>query len=1015
MSKAQVANAPCNSYSPLVSTTYSMSAESSQFLFNDQWEHKNNLIDGTVDNPATWGAVLLGSAFIDAKNVSTTDFPAGSYAGFVVSDLDLVSLGASMTVTTYNGNTLQESKTFDQLVGTILDGGKRKIGFVTAKSFDRIRLTVNAGLTLVFTAQAYYAEVVKPCAGAPLACNTTTPLAQPNFGAVVEQCRTGLDGLALGFIDQPNNVTTASTTDYATLSLNASVLGTAKLSVRDLVDTFAAGTFAGFDVENVNLASLSAFSSITVNTYLKGVLQESKTGTSLWVSLPLLDIQNRTVLGFETTKSFDEVQIVLNQPLGVALGVTKVFSAVVKKACEGVALTCNTPIYMTEPNYPVNINTVRTGVSGFASAISKVNEPDNVLDSNNDNYATIAVPLTAGTTASLSVLKSLSDLPAGTYAGFDIQNISLINAQFLQNITLKTYNNGLLQESVSGNGILFGAGTDLLASDGRAVVGFVTTKAFDEVQISLNNVLGFDIGNTRVYKMVTTKPCAKTINCNSSYYLAQPDFPVVLNAQRTGLKTLGCGSCSVNNPDNIIDNNPNNFSRITLAAGVLNSGSISVLDPSATYPKGAYAGFTVKDRYFFVQGDLLEFITVRTYNNGVLQESKTSTDLLDLTLLFPIWGTGTRNVGFRTTKDFDEVQIETFSIASLANVLDVYGAIIDTRSCTQLTGPSCMATLVAKPDVQTVLAGNTGAASVLANDTYTGTPANTSNVTINQISTTNAGVNVNPSTGLVTVNAGTPAGTYTVVYQICDNFTPNNCKQTTATITVPLPAIVATNDTQTINAGSTGTVSVLSNDTYNGTTAATNNVNLTQVSTTNSGITLNTATGNINVAAGAPAGTYTVDYKICDKVNVTNCKSATATATVPQTTAPDLSLQISASASVIKLSDDNTIIYTIKNVGTAPISGTTTLTITKSVDDGDLSVLNLPQGWTLVSQSGNTLVFSTNSVIADGSSQTISLNYYSDTKSQNFIGFVGNISSASGGETSTTNNSDSIVMSIQVL
>ena len=150
ISKAQVANAPCNNYSPLVSTTYSMSVESSQFLFSDQWEHKNNLIDGNVDNAATWGAVLLGSAFIDAKNFSNNDFPVGSYAGFVVSDLDLVSLGASMTVATYNGNTLQENKTFGQLVGTILDGGKRKIGFVTTKPFDRIRLTVNAGLTLVF-------------------------------------------------------------------------------------------------------------------------------------------------------------------------------------------------------------------------------------------------------------------------------------------------------------------------------------------------------------------------------------------------------------------------------------------------------------------------------------------------------------------------------------------------------------------------------------------------------------------------------------------------------------------------------------------------------------------------------------------------------------------------------------------------------------------------------------------------------------------------------------------------
>jgi len=47
-------------------------------------------------------------------------------------------------------------------------------------------------------------------------------------------------------------------------------------------------------------------------------------------------------------------------------------------------------------------------------------------------------------------------------------------------------------------------------------------------------------------------------------------------------------------------------------------------------------------------------------------------------------------------------------------------------------------------------------------------------------------------------------------------------------------------------------------------------VNLTQVSTTNAGVTLNTADGSVNVAAGTPAGNYTVVYQICDKLNPTS-------------------------------------------------------------------------------------------------------------------------------------------------
>ena len=92
----------------------------------------------------------------------------------------------------------------------------------------------------------------------------------------------------------------------------------------------------------------------------------------------------------------------------------------------------------------------------------------------------------------------------------------------------------------------------------------------------------------------------------------------------------------------------------------------------------------------------------------------------------------------------------------------------------------------------------------------------------------------------------------------------------------------ANDDAYTIAAGSSATANVLANDfaVFNGAAATTSNVTITQVSTTNSGVTLNTS-GIVSVAAGTPAGIYTIVYRICSISNPSSCDTATITVTVP--------------------------------------------------------------------------------------------------------------------------------------
>src|SRR6185503_17179961 len=162
--------------------------------------------------------------------------------------------------------------------------------------------------------------------------------------------------------------------------------------------------------------------------------------------------------------------------------------------------------------------------------------------------------------------------------------------------------------------------------------------------------------------------------------------------------------------------------------------------------------------------------------------------------------------------------------------------------------------------------GGQSLANVLTNDTLDGNPATLANITLTQVSTTNAGVTLDVTTGAVNVAPGTPTGNYIVTYQICDQANPTICD--TATVTVPVVVIDAVNDTGSSVSGTTGGQSlanVLTNDTLNSNPATLVNVNLTQVSTTNPGVTLDVTTAAVNVAPGTPTGTYTVTYQICDQ------------------------------------------------------------------------------------------------------------------------------------------------------
>ena len=190
-----------------------------------------------------------------------------------------------------------------------------------------------------------------------------------------------------------------------------------------------------------------------------------------------------------------------------------------------------------------------------------------------------------------------------------------------------------------------------------------------------------------------------------------------------------------------------------------------------------------------------------------------------------------------------------------------------------------------------------------------------------------AGLTFNTANGNVDVAAGTPAGTYSFTYTICEALNPTNCKTATISVTVVAAAIAADPDAVSGVNGATGAsnvLDVLAGDTLNGTQVTLSQVTMT-VSTPATPAspgapvpTLNPATGQVSVPAGTPAGTYTITYQICENLNPTNCATNTATITV----APSVDLSIAKTNGTTSVFSGSTTTYTLTVTNNGPDSST---------------------------------------------------------------------------------------------
>lgn len=899
---AQKTSASCNDFTTLTNPTFgSLSVSSSTHTGIgipppqvDDFSNKANLTDSDITNSASYSFLLSGSAWIEVKDnvaLGGNVYPAGSFAGFAIDDNTLLSAFGTVTISTYLGTTAQESVSTGSLVSTGLLSGVARAGFYTTKDFDRIRVTFTA--LGVGTVHVYYAIVERFCAGASLTCNTPTMLNTPTFPSFVNPANTGFNGLNVGTISNQDNAVSANTSDFASISLVASV-GTASLAIKDALTDYPAGTFAGIDLSSPNLVNVGALSGFTLSTYLNG----SPTGESVSdanlvsVGSALLSGNGRRTIGFVTTQAFDEIKLTLG---GVnVLGLTNVYGAVFEKFCDGPNLDCadntipkNTLTPMTNPTFPVYVDGANTGFPGGVCAGCSINNSANVIDSDASNYASIV--LTAGVTSvNFAVADARQTYPVKSFAGFDIQATTLLSANVLSTATITLYNNGTVVQTSSGNALIVGATTNLLNGTTRQIVGIVATAAYDEVKITFSQLVNANLGTINIYSAIFEKTCASAIACNTTYPLNNPGFPVVVDSDHTGVTGVVAAATTIQDAWNIVSSSTSDFARITNTGSVGTIASLAVLDPINTYPVGTFAGFTVRRVSGLALVNLLSAITITTYRGGVMQESKGAGNLLNLSISLFGSTTDFYNVGFMTTKAFDEVQISLANLAdisALSGSLDVFGAFVDTHSS---IGGGLLCYLNTYPDFNATnknvpVLGSVSSNDIVPSGTTYGQPAGPNSQPAGSSPTLTIS-----STGSYTFVSST-AGVYVYSVPVCGpGQSGTGCSAQTLSITVLDPAVntnnpVANPDVVSTTGSSTNaspvTINVRANDGPGNPGGSLSLPTLLSAPANGSA----SVDGNGNVVYTPGAGFYGTDmftYQVCETPGVSLCASATVTITV---------------------------------------------------------------------------------------------------------------------------------------
>ena len=267
-------------------------------------------------------------------------------------------------------------------------------------------------------------------------------------------------------------------------------------------------------------------------------------------------------------------------------------------------------------------------------------------------------------------------------------------------------------------------------------------------------------------------------------------------------------------------------------------------------------------------------------------------------------------------------------VSNTATATPAAGAVCASAPC-QASASTWVSDIVLSPESASVPAGTatTAIANVRANDSVNGAPATGANTILSTSGSWPAGLTLDTSTGAIRMAATVPPGSYSLAYTLCDSSAASACKTVSATVTVTA-VINPVADTASVPAGTAATAiaNVRANDSVNGAPATGANSTVAVSGTWAAGITLDTATGAINVADTVAIAVYRLSYTLCDKNTPVNCATVENTVTVSGEPMVSVSMSVTP-ASGIKLGDTLSYEITVRSTGNMDADGTSVASV----------------------------------------------------------------------------------------
>ncbi|QIH40022.1 T9SS type B sorting domain-containing protein [Flavobacterium sp. Sr18] len=661
---------------------------------------------------------------------------------------------------------------------------------------------------------------------------------------------TVLSGLPSGnwTINQNGTYTATYSSSGSSYLITALAPGTYNFTVTNSIGC-TSGTTANTTLNNIICAvadtNATAINGYTGGTAIANVLANDKlNGVAVLPSEVLVTLATALPSGISFNTSTGEVAVNAGTPAGTYTFDYSICEVLNPANCSTTTVTVNVaqaPILAVADTNATTTNGY-TGGTAIANVLSN-DTLNGVAVIPSQVLVTLASVLPTGITFNTSTgeVAVNAGTPAGTYT-FDYSICEVLNPANCSTITITV--------NVGQAPILAVADTNATAvngyTGGTAIANVLANDTLNGVAVIPSQVL---------VTLASVLPTGITFNTSTGEVAVNAGTPA-------GTYTFDYSICEVLNPANC--------STITITVNVAQAPILAVADTNATAVNGYIGGTAIAN---VLANDTLNGVAV--IPNQVL---------VTLASVLPTGITFNTSTGEVAVNAGTPAGTYTFDY-SICEVLNP--ANCSTITITVNVG---QAPILAVADTNATAVngytGGTAIANVLANDTLNGVAVIPSQVLVTLASVLPTGITFNTSTGEVAVNAGTPAGTYTFDYSICEVLNPANCSTITITVNVAQAPILAVADTNAtaVNGyiGGTAIANVLANDTLNGVAVIPNQVLVTLASVLPTGITFNTSTGEVAVNAGTPAGTYTFDYSICEVLNPANCSTITITVNVAQ-------------------------------------------------------------------------------------------------------------------------------------